>query len=94
MNPLIKRLAEMRAQRFAAISAVSAFLDLLLRMLMVAAVILVMWAVIRMDGRTSDLEQRQYCNNVRDGLWPDYRKTYKAECGGEEPPKFHEDLTK
>lgn len=41
-----------------------------------------------------DLGQRQYCNNVRDGVWPDFRKTYLKECGGKEPPKFNEALTK
>ena len=25
-------------------------------------------------------EQRQYCKNVRDGVWPDYRKTFHTEC--------------
>ena len=42
-----------------------------------------------------ELEQQQYCNNVRDGIWPDYeRGRFKSECGGEDPPKFREDLTK
>lgn len=42
-----------------------------------------------------ELEQQQYCNNVRDGIWPDYeRGRFKSECGGEDPPKFQEDLTK
>jgi len=38
--------------------------------------------------------QEQYCNNVRAGIWPDYNKTFKEDCGGENPPKFNEDLTK
>ncbi|AMW36186.1 hypothetical protein [Xanthomonas phage XAJ2] len=28
-----------------------------------------------------EAEQKQYCDNVRDGVWPDFRKTFKAECG-------------
>ena len=42
----------------------------------------------------AELERRQYCNNVRYGVWPDYKKTFKAECGGKNPPQFNEDLTK
>lgn len=39
-------------------------------------------------------EQAQYCNNVREGVWPDYEGTYKQECGGKDPPQFNADLTK
>ena len=42
-----------------------------------------------------ELERQQYCNNVREGVWPDYQKgRFKSECGGEDPPKFDPDLTK
>ena len=42
-----------------------------------------------------ELEQRQYCNNVRDGVWPDYEPgRYKRECGGKDPPKFNEEIAK
>lgn len=41
-----------------------------------------------------ELEQRTYCQNVKEGIWPDYEGTYKQECGGKDPPKFHENLTK
>lgn len=48
-----------------------------------------------MDKQDAELEQQRYCNNVRDGVWPDYeRGRYKLECGGNEPPLFNEDLTK
>lgn len=40
------------------------------------------------------LEQTEYCRNVAEGIWPDYHGTFKEECGGENPPKFNEDLTK
>lgn len=47
-----------------------------------------------MDKQDAELEQQRYCNNVRDGVWPDYHGTFKDECGGKEPPKFNADLTK
>lgn len=46
------------------------------------------------DKQRMDDQTREYCNMVRDGLWPDYKKTFKAECGGKNPPQFNEDLTK
>lgn len=46
------------------------------------------------DKQAQEAEHNQYCNNVREGVWPDYRETFKAECGGKDPPKFREDLTK
>lgn len=46
------------------------------------------------EKQTTDAEQQQYCANVRDGLWPDFHGSYKAECGGKNPPQFHENLTK
>jgi hypothetical protein len=47
-----------------------------------------------MDKQAIDEQQQQYCNNVRDGVWPDYHGTFKSECGGKDPPKFNADLTK
>lgn len=41
-----------------------------------------------------EVERDQYCRQVRDGYWPDYRGTYREECGGKDPPKFNADLTK
>lgn len=47
-------------------------------------------------GLKSDVEAetREYCNNVRDGVWPDYAHTYKQECGGKDPPKFNGNFAK
>lgn len=63
----------------------------------VIGVVLIAAAVIvvgMMDKQALDEQQRQYCNNVRDGVWPDYEHTYKESCGGKDPPKFDESLTK
>lgn len=48
-----------------------------------------------MDKQDAELEHKAYCNNVREGVWPDYKPgRYKDECGGKDPPPFNEDLTK
>lgn len=39
-------------------------------------------------------EQAVYCSNVSDGVWPDYKGTYRESCGGKEPPQFHQELAK
>lgn len=67
------------------------------RFLAVMAVGMILGAVVLgcMGPDEVELEQQQYCNNVRDGIWPDYDKgRFKSECGGENPPKFDPDLTK
>lgn len=33
-----------------------------------------------MDYEDQQAEQERYCEMVREGLWPDYRGTYRAEC--------------
>lgn len=33
------------------------------------------------DYREALRDQREYCENVRTGYWPDYRGTYEQECG-------------
>ena len=33
-----------------------------------------------MDYEDQQAEQEHYCEMVREGLWPDYRGTYRAEC--------------
>lgn len=58
------------------------------------AIIAAVIVVGMMDKQDAELEQQRYCNNVRDGVWPDYHGTYKDECGGKDPPKFDESLTK
>ncbi|CAA2409890.1 hypothetical protein [Xanthomonas phage Suba] len=35
-----------------------------------------------------DSQRDQYCEMVGGGYWPDYHHSYKAECGGKDPPKF------
>ena len=58
------------------------------------AIIAAVIVVGMMDKQDAELEQQRYCNNVRDGVWPDYHGTFKDECGGKDPPKFDESLTK
>ena len=33
------------------------------------------------DAQRAEIE---YCQHVRDGLWPDFKGTYKPDCEGEE----------
>lgn len=41
------------------------------------------------DPAQEELKDRElYCRMVKDQKWPDYRHTYKDECGGKNPPKF------
>lgn len=58
--------------------------------LIVAGVVIVGIA----DKQDAELEQQTYCQNVREGVWPDYHHTFKDECGGKDPPHFNEDLAK
>lgn len=47
------------------------------------------------DKQDAEAESQRYCDNVRKGAWPDYeRGRYKKECGGEDAPKFNENLAK
>lgn len=56
-------------------------------LLLIAACVIV---VGMMDKQDAELEHQRYCNNVRDGVWPDYEPgRYKDECGGKDPPKFN-----
>ena len=36
------------------------------------------------DAKMTSAEYADYCRNVRDGLWPDWKGTYKPGCEGEE----------
>lgn len=58
--------------------------------IVVAALALV--AIVGIDD--PELEQQTYCQNVKEGVWPDYEGTYKQECGGKDPPHFNENLAK
>lgn len=33
-----------------------------------------------MDADEEKLKQSLYCENVKDGLWPDYKVIYQEEC--------------
>ena len=42
---------------------------------------LVIWiAVSTMDYNDAQRAEIEYCRNVRDGLWPDYKGTYDKVC--------------
>lgn len=32
------------------------------------------------DYQDAKREQAEYCRKVKQGLWPDFRETYKKEC--------------
>ena len=36
------------------------------------------------DAKMAAAEYADYCRHVRDGLWPDWKGTYKPGCEGEE----------
>ena len=45
---------------------------------------LVIWiAVSTMDYNDAQRAEIEYCRHVRDGLWPDWKGTYKPGCEGE-----------
>lgn len=44
------------------------------------ALVLLMGVVGRMDYEDAQLEEALYCDNVRNGVWPDYEGTYKNIC--------------
>lgn len=41
-----------------------------------------------MDYEDQQAEQENYCEMVREGLWPDYRGTYRAECRQPKPGPY------
>ena len=46
---------------------------------------LLIWIIAStMDYNDAQRAEIEYCRNVRDGLWPDYKGTYKPGCEGEE----------
>ncbi|MBK8132429.1 MAG: hypothetical protein IPK48_06765 [Gammaproteobacteria bacterium] len=43
--------------------------------------VLLLWiAVSTMDYDDATREQAEYCQHVRDGLWPDYKGSYNKVC--------------
>lgn len=47
---------------------------------LLAALVLLFGLAGHMDYEDQQAEQEQYCEMVRERLWPDYRGTYRAEC--------------
>lgn len=44
--------------------------------------------VVHQDYKAELEDQRIYCENVRDGVWPDYQGNFKVDCQGMKlPPK-------
>lgn len=63
------------------------------KVLLIAAALIVLFGIVgRMDYEDALAQQRLYCDNVANGVWPDYEGSFKAECGGEEPPKFTQEI--
>lgn len=53
---------------------------LLWEVLAIAAILLVLGIVGNMDYADELREAQAYCNNVADGIWPDYKGIYQKEC--------------
>lgn len=49
-----------------------------LRYVLLAIVAIV--AVNTMSFQDEVQQQSEYCQNVRDGIWPDYQQTFESEC--------------
>ena len=49
-----------------------------LRYVLLAIVAII--AVNTMSFQDEVRQQSEYCQNVRDGIWPDYQKTFESEC--------------
>ena len=46
--------------------------------------VLAIWAIVStMDYNDAQRAEIEYCQHVRDGLWPDWKGTYKPDCEGE-----------
>lgn len=49
-------------------------------MIRILIVLAALAAVGCMDFEDAKIEERQYCDAVREGLWPDYRGIYQDMC--------------
>lgn len=50
--------------------------------LSIALVLLALLLIVgSLDYQDAQAERRHYCDQVAAGVWPDYRRTYAAECG-------------
>ena len=55
---------------------------------LVALIILFTCSLAGNEDRKNEIEElRIYCENVTEGVWPDYEAKYKKYCGGASPPK-------
>jgi hypothetical protein len=52
----------------------------LLNLLAVAVVLLLYMVVGYMDMQDNQKDALAYCQNVKAGIWPDFRHAYQAEC--------------
>ena len=48
----------------------------------------IFFVVQRMAFKDEVRQQLAYCENVKDGTWPDYKETYKTECTQDRIEKF------
>jgi len=55
-------------------------LDVLFVVIALALVMFALGVLGHMDYEDAKLEQRQYCERVAAGYWPDYLGTFNAEC--------------
>ncbi len=63
--------------------------------LILLGAILLMLALVGMIGFKDDLrQQREYCNNVANGAWPDYKNIYDEKCTDAEIEKINKLLEK
>jgi len=44
------------------------------------AFVLVVLYLGHLDKQAAEAELQEYCDNVRDGVWPDYADSYAKEC--------------
>ena len=56
--------------------------------LFAVAIVAAIGIVGNMDFKDEVREQLAYCDNVKAGVWPDYARTYKAECTPERIKDF------
>ena len=53
------------------------------------AVLLLIGVVGHFDYEDAKLSEQNYCQNVHDGIWPDYNSIYDEVCHGDNKPKDH-----
>lgn len=52
-----------------------------LLIVLVVAVIAAAFAIVgTLDSEDAEIQQAEYCENVKDGTWPDFKKNYKNFC--------------